>query len=376
MKPYKLIFAVCVILIFISSGCGNSTKPNEETAIESENLIQVTVQQFAADSMKTGEITRRSFEEEVICNGYISAPPNGIAQVSASVSGIVGSISCAIGDNVKKGQILARISSNELMMLQQEFTESTAKLKRLKLDYERGKSLYDEKIGAEKDFIAIESDYKSMLSKYNSLKLRLQLLKLDVTRIESGDMYAEFPLIAPISGYITSQNLILGQFIEQQKSLVEIVDVNQLQLYLSVFENEIGKLRTGQNLQFNAAGEPSVLNSATLTSISKTINPETKTILCTAKIKSGERSRLINNSFIEARIGVNRKEANALPTEAILKSEKDHYVYQIVKSDNQAYFLRKVKVEIGMALDGFTEIVGGDQLTNVLVKGVYNLPVQ
>ena len=376
MKLYKIFSPFCMSLIFIISGCGESSKTTEKTTEEPENLIQVTVQQFKEDNMQSGEITRRSFEEEVSCNGYISATPNGLAQVSAPVSGIVGSISCAIGDNVRKGQVLARISSNELMILQQEFTESAAKLKRLKLDYERGKSLYDEKIGAEKDFIAIESEYKSMLSKNSSLKLRLQLLKLDVTKVESGDLYAEFPLIAPISGYITIQNLILGQFVEQQKSLVEIVDVSQLQLQLSVFENEIGKLRTGQNLQFNTAGEPSVIHTATLTSISKTINPETKTILCTAKITSIKGSSLINNSFVEARIGVNRKEANALPTEAILKSEKDHYVYQIVKSDSQAYSLRKVKVEIGMAFEGFTEIIGGEPLTNILIKGVYNLPVQ
>ncbi len=54
----------------------------------------------------------------------------------------------------------------------------------------------------------------------------------------------------------------------------------------------------------------------------------------------------------------------------------DHYVYQFVKSDIQTYFLRKVKVEIGIALDGFTEIVGSEPLTNILIKGVYNLPMQ
>jgi len=376
MKPYKLILVISLPVIFITSGCGKSSKTNEDKTVESENLIQVSVQQFEADSMKSGEITRHTFNDEVNCNGYVTALPNGIAQVSAPVSGIIESISCAIGDHVRKGQVLAKISSNELMMLQQEFAESSAKLKRLKLDYERSKSLYDEKIGAEKDFIAIESEYKSMLSKFNSLKLRLQLLKLDVTKIESGDLYAVFPLVAPINGYLTSQNLILGQFIEQQKNLVEIVDVNQLQLQLSVFENEIGKLRPGQNLQFNTLGEPSILHSATLTSISKTINPESKTILCTARITSNKGSNLINRSFVEARIGVNRKEANALPAEALLKSGKDYYVYKIVKSDKQAYFLKKIKVEIGMASDGFTEIIGGEALTNVLVKGVYNLPVQ
>lgn len=129
MKPYKLFLAFCVPLIFTASGCGNSSKNNIETAVETENLIQVTVKQFEADSMKTGEMALRSFEDEVSCNGYITAPPNGIAQVSAPVSGIVESISCALGDNVKKGQVLAKISSNELMILQQEFAETASKIK-------------------------------------------------------------------------------------------------------------------------------------------------------------------------------------------------------------------------------------------------------
>lgn len=372
---YKLLFAI-ITLIFIASGCGKTTKTNTETPVESENLVPVTVQQFEADSMKTGEITRRNFEVEVTSNGYITAPANGIAQVSSPIAGIVESIRCLMGENVRKGQVLAMISSNELMITQQEFTESSAKLKRLKADYERSKSLYDERIGAEKDFIAIESEYKSMLSKYNSLKLRLQLFKLDVTKIESGELYAQFPLISPINGSVTSQNMILGQFVEPQKNLVEIIDVSQLQLQLSVFENEIGKLKPGQTIRFSISGETSASHNATLLSISKTINSETKTILCTAKITNTHGISLINRSYVEAHIAVNHKEANALPSEAILKSGKDYYVFVVQKSDAQTYFLRKVKVKTGMVSNGFTEILGSESLTKVLIKGIYNLTVQ
>jgi cobalt-zinc-cadmium efflux system membrane fusion protein len=375
MKLYTSISAIFVIMVLLTSGCGKSSKNNQEAAPESDNLIQVTVQQFDADSMKFGEIAVKIFDDEVSCNGYIMASPSGEARISASISGIVESINCSVGEYVRKGQTICRISSSELLVIQQEFTETSAKLKRLKSDYERSKSLMDEKIGAEKDFIAIESEYKAMFSKYHSLKLRLQLLKLDVSKIEKGELYGVFPVISPISGSVTGINMVLGQFVEQQMNLVEIIDVSQLQLQLSVFENDISKLKPGQNIQFNSLGSSSPVHSAKLSAITKTINPETKTILCLAKINSKDKGNLVNNSYIEARIKVDQKTADALPSEAILKSGKEYYVFVLDKSDAEAYYLRKVKVEIGKVSNGYTEITSQQDITKVLVKGVYNLPV-
>lgn len=376
MKRINSIFAAFILLIFTTSGCGESVKTMENTANESGHRIQITKKQFDSDSMKIGVATMHYFEDEVRCNGYILAPANGMAQISAPLSGIVENIHCSIGDYVTKGQILCKLTSNELMLLQQDFAETSAKLNRLKSEYERSKTLFDEKIGTEKDFIATESEYKTMKSKYQSLKLRLELLKLNASKIEAGELYSTFAVISPINGYITNMNVVLGQFTEQQKELLEIVDVDQLQLRLSVFENDINKLKIGQDIRFNTSGEPASVHSAILTSIGKTINPESKTIQCVAKINNESGDTYINRSYIEAMIIVNQKEAYALPNDAIVKSGKDYYVYIVEKLDSQTCDLRKEKVAIGRVSKGFTEIIKGKDLTKVLIQGVYNLPAE
>lgn len=373
MKLYTLFTIIPFALIFLTTGCGKSSKTNEDAKVETDQLIKITINQFQSDSMAIGTISTQTFEDEVRCNGYITATANGMAQISTPIAGIVESVNCSMGSYVKKGQALCMITGSDLMAMQQEFTETSARLKRLKSDYERSKSLYDEKIGAEKDFIAIESEYKAMKSKYLSLKLRLELLRLNVAKIEAGDLYASFSVISPINGYITKQNLVLGQYIEQQKLLVEIVDINQLQIQLSVFEKDITKLKPGQTVNFSSPGEISFDNKATLVSIGKAVNPDTKTVTCIASIKNGQQASLINQSYIEAIIAVNSSEAKALPSEALIKSGKDYYVLLIEKSDNEAYYLRKQKVSIGRTSKGFTEITDDIDLTKVLIKGVYNL---
>jgi len=373
MKLYTYFRIIPFALILLVAGCGKSTKTTEDAIAETDQLIKITVNQFKSDSMAIGTISTQTFEDEVRCNGYIAAAANGMAQVGTPIAGIVESVNCSMGSFVKKGQTLCMISGNDLMAMQQEFTETSARLNRLKSDYERSKSLYDEKIGAEKDFIATESEYKATKSKYLSLKLRLELLRLNVAKIEAGDLYASFSVISPINGYITKQNLVLGQFIEQQKTLVEIVDVSQLQIQLSVFEKDIAKLKAGQTVNFSSPGENSFNHTATLASIGRAVDPDTKTVTCVATIKNSNQANLINQSYIEALIAVNSSDAAALPNEALFKSDKEYYVLLVEKTDSEAYYLRKQKVTTGRISKGFTEIMDDINLSKVLVKGVYNL---
>ena len=338
MRGNYFRYALYFSILFFMSGCAGPEATDDVGSNESEDLIQITQQQYEAENMEIGEISMQPFEETITCNGHVAAPPNGMAQISTQISGIVESIHCSIGDYVKKGQVLCRLASTELIMLQQDFAETSVNLKRLKADWERSKALYEEKIGAEKDYLATESEYQINKAKYQTLKLRLENLDLDVVKIEAGELYGTFPIMTPISGYITDLQIVLGQFIENQKKLIEIVDINQFRLQLSVFETDMKYIKVGQDVQFRTVGESDIIHTATITSIGKTINMETKTIKYFAKIEKAEAFKLINNTYIEAKISVNQTAAEALPSEAILKSGQDYYVLVLEKSENQNYY--------------------------------------
>ncbi|MCF8297056.1 MAG: efflux RND transporter periplasmic adaptor subunit [Saprospiraceae bacterium] len=375
MKGYKLIIPTLISLTLILNACKNSSETSDENSVESEDLIQITQKQFENDEMTIGEISTQNFDNIVKCNGIINASPNGMAQISSQISGIVESINCSLGDYVKKGQVLCMLSSNEFIELQKDFIESAAKLKQLEADYKRNKDLFKEKIGAEKDFIAVESEYKSMKANYESLKLQLTKMNLNVSKIETAELYSEFPIVAPINAYVTSQNIVLGQFAEKQEILMEIVDVKQLQLQLSVFEKDINYLDIGQEIQFNTSGNSDSIYTAKISSIGKTIDEESRTIKCIANIIS-KKENLINHSFVEAKIIVKQRKVKALPSEAILKSANDYFVLAVEKTENNIYYLRKVKVDIGMTFNGFTEILNNENLKKVLTAGVYNIVIE
>lgn len=375
MKQYQSLYSILFILLLVAA-CGKSTIENAGDVVDSEEYMRVTTKQIKAEGITVGGFETKLFEEFVKCNGYIKAPPNGWAKISSPVSGIVKSINYSVGDYIRKGDVLCVLSSNEFLNIQQNFGEASAMLIKLKADYERSKSLYDQNIGSEKDFKAIESEYKVMSVKYKSLKIWLEQLNLDVTKIENGDLISSYPLHAPISGYIADIDLSMGQFIEPQKNLVEIIDVNKFQLQLSVFESDIVKLRKGDKVLFNTLGESAGLHSAEIIAIGKNIDSETKSIRCLAKIDNEDGLNFVNNSFIESSILVNSFEARAVPDGAILKSDQDHYIFVVSGQDDDGMNLTVTKVSIGRTYNGYTEIIGDLADGKILTGGVYNLQVE
>ncbi len=81
----------------------------------------------------------------------------------------------------------------------------------LKADYERHKTLSEEKIIAEKDFLKTESEYMSMLSETEGLKARLRMINIDPEPVENGRSLHTLSVTSPINGTITNLEIGLGR---------------------------------------------------------------------------------------------------------------------------------------------------------------------
>ncbi len=377
MKHYsifRLVFIFALTFLFDAcSGGGNEKAGAEDVA--NAHLIKITQEQFDVNGMKLGKVVTHDFDKIVDCNGYITVIPGGMANISTQIGGLVKKINVSPGDHVKKGDVLCELTSNEFINLQKDFAETSAKLKQLDSDCRRSKKLYKEKIGSEKNFIAIESEYMSMHARYTALKMQLQLLDLNVNRIEKNNFYQTCPVLSPITGQVSDVFINLGQFVEQQQKLMDVIDQDKMQLRLSVFEDDVYYLKQGQDVNFYTINNRDSVYAAKLKNISKSINSDTKTITCLADIDEGQID-FVNNSFIRAGIITDKQEAPALPSEALSKSRTGFKVLTLVKKEGDLYYFKWVKVETGRVSKHFTEIFDGSGLGEVLVKGVYNLQAE
>lgn len=362
---YLLIFAG---LTFILSSCNDK----QETIEEESNLIEITNQQFITDSMQLGKTETRLFENTIKCNGIIETLPNGMAKVSAPIPGVVKNINISNGQFVRKNQPLFELAGIEIIDIQKDFAEATANYKRSKSEYERIKSLYNEKVTSEKDYIVAETEFKTTMAKYNGLKLKIEAIGFSVVKIENGEFYSSYSIKSPIDGYISKLQTNIGSYIESQNELLEIINPEMFQIKLSIFAKDINNLKKGQSVRFKSLNNNDI-HVATINSIGVTIDNESKSINCYASIKDKNLTNLIVNEYIEAEIITNSDTVIALPSNAIINSDTGNFILVLEKEDDNKYSFKKVEIKIGSKNEEFTEILEPKIDGLILTNGVYNI---
>lgn len=346
----------------------------ESSNVESE-LIEITAAQFAGEAMELGEAEVVTFENTVKCTGSIIALPNGMAKINAPVNGIVSKINCYNGQQITSHQPLIEITGNELIDLQKEYAEASANFRRLKTEYVRIKSLYEEKVTSEKDYTIVETDYKTSMAKYNGLKIKVETIGLSPNKIENGEFYKSYSIKSPINGYISSLTANIGSYIDAHTEILEVINPDMFQIQLSVFTDDISNLKKGQSVQFKSTNSNNI-NQAVLTSIGFVVNGETKSVDCFASINDKNLINPIANQFLEAEIITGTDTVNAIPSSAIIKKESGYYVLVLIEQEKDKLLFNDVEVKIGKQHNGYTEILSENIKGKILTKGVYNINLQ
>ncbi len=372
------LFLVPVMILSQSLSCHRSGGRLEDAGSEEgpatgqAGEIVLTRQQFETSAMRVGDPATMIFHNEVSTTGYIVSSLAGRAKINSIISGRVCQISHSVGDKVQKGTVLFSLEGEEIIKAQQDYAVAFQELRVLRSDYERLKSLSEERLAATKDYLKAESDYRSKVAQAEGLKARLGLLHLDPTEIEKGHIQPVIQVTSPLQGMISRQDLVMGQYVEPRETAMEVVDQQQFRLSLLVYERSVSELETGQKIAFFTPDRSDVHYKAILSHIGTSIDPVKRTIQCYADILPENRGGFIENTFVEARITTCEREALALPEEALIRETERDFVLVLVDKTEESFTFRRVPVRTGVTRNGYTEILDGD-LTAVLTVGAYNL---
>ncbi len=367
----KIIIALTLSVLLIS--CKNKTEQNSD---KNMGLVEISKAQFESEKMTIGEPKLYTFADKVRFTGTIIPTVNGRAQISLPLPGIIENIRCKPAQMIHKGAVLFEISGHWFIDLQKDFSESSAILSRLKSDYLRAKELYNENISTQKDFTAAESNYYAENAKHKALKTKLESMGLDVAKIEKGEFYPSFPVKSPINGFVSSILASLGQYIEPQQTIAEIIDNNSFQLKLYVFEKDIDKINVGQTVEFYLNANKAQKYQATINAIGKTIIPDSKSIECYATIAKNKSINMVSNQFIEGEIFVTLDSVLSVPETAIINSENEQYVLMFEKEENAIFYFRKIIVNTGRKANNYIELTGQKPLKKLLLSGTYNIVIE
>jgi len=223
MISKKAIFALLsTSLLYI--GCGNNDKPLEKAAIPVKALVmeQTTT---GADNNYVGTIVE-SFG----------------TTLSFETAGNVERVFVKEGQRVSKGQLLATLNESNA---QNAYNVAKATLEKAQDGYIRAEQLYKNKSLSEIKWVEIQTAVIQAQSLADIAKKNLQDCKM----------------LAPISGVVSSLKIEQGMNVIPFQSAIKVVDIEKLNVNVSIPENEIASVNVGQK----AAVTVSALSNATFT---------------------------------------------------------------------------------------------------------------
>lgn len=348
----------------------------EDTPIKNDNIITVTAAQFKSSAMLVASPTEQDFDVTVNTSGKVDVPPQNRAKVTTFVGGNVKSTTLLVGDKVTKGQVLLTLENTEFLDIQKDYLEVAEQIKYLKSEYERQKTLFNEKITSQKNYLKAESDYLRAKGMYQSLKAKLKMLNINPINVEQGKLTSVITIFSPISGDIVVMNANVGMFVGPTESLLEIIQTDHLHLELSVFEKDILKVKIGQKVNFTVPEASKEVFNAEVHLVGKSIEGPDRTINVHAHLEENMKQRLITGMFVEAAIIVDSKKGLAIPTEALITENNKNFVLLLQEEKDNSYFFKKVAVVVGERSEKSVEILPNSQINSavkILTKGVFDV---
>ena len=346
----------------------------------------------------TESVTRGNVEKTVVASGSVESVNE--VDVGAQASGKITKLYVKLGQEIKKGEMIADIDSttqiNTLNTKKAALVSYQAQLKAKKTAYDvalssynRLSKLYTQKATSLDSLNTAKSTLDNAKAEMEAIEANTKQAEIEVNTAETNVGYTK--ITAPMDGTVISVPVSEGQTVNANQTtptIVTIADLSKMKIKPEISEGDITKVKAGQEVSFTILSDSQTVyhsvidsvvpantttsdSSSTSSSISSSSSSTTSAIYYYANV-------LIDNPDRTLRIGMttenNIKIANAkdvllVSNMAIQKRDGKSFV-NVLNDKNQP---EQREVETGVQNDFQTEIKSGlNEGEKVIVSQVAN----
>lgn len=248
--------------------------------------IALTASQQKSMGIAVANVTLATAGQAKRFSAEVILPPAQERLISAPQGGLLESMSVAVGDSVKKGQVLARISSPDLALLQRDYLQAKIQQQLADKSASRDAALFKEGIIPERRYIETKSQLESASAQLAQTKQSLRLAGVGDAAISkmsnTKGMQTTVALVAPINGQVLEQMANVGQRIDSAMPVYRLAQLDKLWLELSVPLEDVAQIQLG-----SAVTVPSKQVVGKVVAILRSVNKQNQTTKVRAEITQG-----------------------------------------------------------------------------------------
>ena len=227
--------------------CGMDLIPLQQSnTVIDDQAIEMSESAMKLAEVQTSVVKRGNASKEVRLFGKIQADERLLKSQTAHIPGRVEQLLVNFtGENVKKGQLIAKVYSPELLTAQKELLEA----------------------------LTLEDKYPAML---DAAREKLRLWKLSDQQIadveKSGKVTTVFDVFATTSGIVANRKVNTGDYVSRGDVLFETMDLSRVWALFDAYESDLSWIKLGQELEFTAQSIPGKTFSGKVTFIDPVVD--------------------------------------------------------------------------------------------------------
>lgn len=385
MKFLKIFIIFCLALTL--TGCG--TKKDEQQ--QNKRLVLTEAQEKNA-KIQTAPLSMMDIELQITIPAQFKARNQSIERIYSPIDGKITNVFVEPGTILKIGQPIVQIKSDEISQIQLEFLEkildidaNTNELRaqyNLSLqNYNRERTLYNEKISSRADYEAANAQLRKDKANLDALNIKKNSL-INVYRqrlavyggsidnvLKTRQIYPYVTIKATKNGVLLERKVNPGEIVEKNRELFNLADLKTIWLVGYAFEKDSPYLHLGEAVTGTIEERNGASINGVLSYVSPILDSTTKTLEVRADIPNKD-FKIKPNMYAEMFVNTGIAHVLAIPTDAVEKFGDYNFAY--VKVAPHTYEERRV--ETGKKNDLYTEIISGVKAgEEVVTRGSFEL---
>ncbi len=369
MKILKLIIIFSLALIL--TGCGS-----QKREVSHNKRLVLTEAQEKNAKIRTAPLSVMDIELQITIPAQFKARNQSIERIYSPIDGKITNVYVEPGTILKIGQPIVQIKSDAISQIQLEFLEKIldidASVNELRAqynlslqNYNREKTLYNEKISSRAEYESANAQLKKDKANLEALNIKRSSL-INVYRqrlavyggtidnvLKTKQIYPYITIKATKNGVLLERKVNPGEIVEQNRELFNLADLKTIWLVGYAFEKDSPYLHLGEAVT-GTIEESSTTIDGVLSYVSPILDNTTKTLEVRADIPNTN-FKIKPNMYAEMFVNTGTARVLAIPTDAVEKFGDYNFAY--VKVAPHTYEERKV--ETGKKNDQYTEILSG-----------------
>ncbi|MCH2472932.1 MAG: efflux RND transporter periplasmic adaptor subunit [Gammaproteobacteria bacterium] len=292
-------------------------------------------------------------EENLMGLIYSKSSPS----LAVEVSGRVVKIIADVGDEVKAGDILAKIDSEKYNL---QFSQAKAEIARLsallvnkELDLQRAEKLFKDNLVSEEMMDRTKADFNALKEQMNAADAQLR---------NANRLIEETNIKAPIESEVAIKHIDAGDYVQPGMVVYELVDTKNLKVDLSFPEYLSPKLKKGLEVRITSPTNPDEIVISKIKDIKPNIDSRNKSL--TTIIDFENPGTWLPGASSRATVVFSKFEnAIVVPQISVVRRSIGEVIY-VVKGDS----VKETPVKTGLRKEGYIQILEGITLNDEIVK--------